>query len=1313
MDVQILGALRVLDGGRELVLGGPRQQLVLAVLVQRAGSAVATAMLVDGVWGAHPPSTARKTAQVYVSRLRQELGGQRLGSTSGGYVLAVADEEIDARRFERLADRGRGRLASDPRGARDLLEEALGLWRGMPWGELGEEPALRLDVVRLSEQRLVALEDRIEADLALGRARAIVGELEGLVAGRPLREGLRGHLMLALHQSGQSARALEVYEEGRRVLGEELGADPSPFLQDLHRQILRQDPGLLAQARPGPVQVAASVANPFRGLEPFRRQDAAVFHGREELVDEIIARLGDHRLVAVVGPSGSGKSSVVRAGVVPALDTEEADWQVATFVPGADPFAALVRALSVVSNLATDDLAQVMHGDVLDVLRAVLATRHPGRLLLVVDQFEELFLVADDQVRERFVAGLVEVVDDPSSDVAVLVTVRADFLHRPLADPALGGRLRTGLVTVPPLTAAGVEQACTGPAATVGVTVEPELVAELVAAVTNQPGGLPLFQYALTQVFDERTGKVLTKAALDGMGGMQGILARRADDVHEGLDAAQQTLARQVFLRLVILGDGAEDTRRRVTRRELGRLPAGRQAVDLVLERFGRARLLTLDRDDATGEATVEVAHEALLQAWPRLRRWIDEARDDLRLHRGLSTAAADWEAADRHPDFLLTGTRLDQYDDWEPTSQVATTSDEDRFLQASRTHRDDLARQEGERREYERALEQRSVRRLRGLVGVLLIALVVGAGLTAAALSQRRTALEAQVEAQQGQAAAVLARERARASELAATAVANRYRDPDLAINLAQHAAQIMVTVGEPVPVDVTAALHWTLQAAGATYPVRTAPVAVLESPDGPRGVFDVGPAVLVEMAAATTARGLRPGECAEYLDTTGCPTINPVAMTAAVWEPLPPPEDPSQPLAGTSVRVVSQDQDESGAAPGIDAVQAATGIRLEYDYERFFWDVARETGSIIEPGIDLGNLPQPAAVVELGRKGLLMDLSEWFEVAQLQRDLTEDLVSLATTTDQTGDAGTNAAHVWGIPADIVDKSLVWYPTPEFVEAGYEVPATWSEFETLVDRIQADGHTPWCHGEEDGDWSGWPGTDWIEEILLQTEGPATYDAWVNGDLAFSDPPVRRAFERFDRLVLAPGRLLQGREAAVRRWYADARLGVVNDPPSCWLLHEHSWAYTADQWGPTVGAFPVPSVGPGDDQRVLVGGMYFVARSDRPEVRAALGYITGPKWSEARLGEADVIHLSAHRDVDPTIYPDPARPVAEALRDAVAEGDGVRFDGSDLMPLPVQDEFLAGIVDFVGDGPDTLDDVLASIDAARASHVDGDDGEGD
>lgn len=1280
----MLGTLRVLDGDRDVALGGPRQQLVLAVLIQAAGSTVATSTLVDSVWGSQPPSSARKTAQVYVSRLRHELGGDRLAGANGGYRLALGPDDVDAWRFEGLAQRARERLASDPRGARQQLEDALGLWRGMPWGELGEHDALQPDVVRLTEQRLLALEDRIEADLELGRARAVVGELEGLVAGRPLREGLRAHLMLALHRSGQSARALEVYDEGRRILGEELGADPSPMLQELHAQILRQDPRLAPDDQAGPaVSVSlAEVANPYRGLEPFRRRDAAVFFGRNALVHTVRDRLVNDRLVAVVGPSGSGKSSVVRAGVLPALDGEGSGWQVATFVPGADPFAGLAGALGRIAAVRNDQLDEVLHGDTLDVLRLVLAARPDGRLLVVLDQFEELFLVTPDALRERFVEGLIEALDDPSSDVSVLVTLRADFLHQPLAHPAFGGRLQAGLVTVPPLTAAGVEQACTGPAAAAGVRVEPELVAELVAAVTHQPGGLPLFQYALTQLFDERAGDVLTKAALDGMGGMRGILARRAEDVHDGLDESQRALARQVFLRLVVLGEGAQDTRRRVSRRELGRLPAGRQAVDLVLERFGRARLLTLDRDDTTGEATVEVAHEALLHAWPRLRGWIDEARDDLRLHHVLSAAALEWHGAERHADFLLTGTRLAQFDEWEPASQVVTTSDEDVFLTASRERHKVLVRKEEERRVHEQELEARSIHRLRQLVGVLIVALVVGAGLTATAMAQRRAAVDLQVEAQ-------VAAQLARARELSAVAVANRQRDPDLAVNLAWHAVHILALADQEIPTDVVASVHWSLQAAGARYPVRDGRVAVLDGPDGPRGVFDVSPEVLMGMGEAVVARELTAQECAEYLGTTTCPEVNGDVVANASWQDLDPPVDDSRPLAGTTVRLVASGLQEFDAVSAIAALRAETGIQIEVDNEPLFWEDLRATGTPISPGLDVGTLSQPAAVLEFGKQGALVDLSAWIPTADLHRDLTAHLVGLGSSSD---------GQVWGLPFTVNNKSLVWYPIPEFVEAGYEVPTTWTELEVLVDRIEADGRVPWCHGEEDGDASGWPGTDWIEDILLQTEGQATYDAWVSGELPFSSPPVRRAFEQFDELVLAPGRVHRGREAVAELWHVDAKEGLLTSPASCMLFHKPSFVFTSAHWGTEVDAFPLPTTR-ADGARAVVGGAYLVALNDRPEVRAMVELMVGPAWAEAQASEQ---YLSVHRNIDTSIYPEYARVVANSLRGAVADGDGVRFDGSDLMPAQVNEAFWAGMVRFVGQGPDNLNEVLADIDAAWA-----------
>ncbi len=183
----------------------------------------------------------------------------------------------------------------------------------------------------------------------------------------------------------------------------------------------------------------------------------------------------------------------------------------------------------------------------------------------------------------------------------------------------------------------------------------------------------------------------------------------------------------------------------------------------------------------------------------------------------------------------------------------------------------------------------------------------------------------------------------------------------------------------------------------------------------------------------------------------------------------------------------------------------------------------------------------------------------------------------------------------------------------------------------------------------------GGPGTDWIEDILLQTEGPDTYDAWVAGDIAFSDPVVRRAFERFDELVLAPGRVWLGRERAAGLWHWDAREGLLDDPPSCWLFHKPSFGFTFEEWASEVAPFPTPPVDDGASRRTEVGGGYYVALGDRPEVRAALEFIVGPGWAEAQTNDN---YLAPHREVDTSLYPDHVQP--RGRRDPQRRGERPR-----------------------------------------------------
>ena len=240
MEFRTLGPLEVLAEGRPVALGGAKQRALLAVLLLHANEVVSRDRLIDELWGASPPDTARAALQVYVSQLRKALGRDLILTQPPGYLIRVSDGELDLHRFELLVTAAR---AEEPVQAARLLREGLALWRGAPLAELSDSFALH-ERARLEEQRLAALEQRIEADLALGRHTELVPELEGLVREHPLRERVRGQLMLALYRCGRQADALEVYRSGRRLLDEELGLKPDDELQRLEKAILNHDPSL-------------------------------------------------------------------------------------------------------------------------------------------------------------------------------------------------------------------------------------------------------------------------------------------------------------------------------------------------------------------------------------------------------------------------------------------------------------------------------------------------------------------------------------------------------------------------------------------------------------------------------------------------------------------------------------------------------------------------------------------------------------------------------------------------------------------------------------------------------------------------------------------------------------------------------------------------------------------------------------------------------------------------------------------------------------------------------------------------------------
>jgi DNA-binding SARP family transcriptional activator len=327
MDVRILGPLEVHGAGGLLTLGGTQQRAVLAMLVLHLDEVVFTEFLVDGLWGDRPPATAVNIVQVYVSRLRKALqAGQEPGwagtavlrRRGPGYVLELDPEQLDLHRFERLAREGARELRSAPAQAASTLREALDLWRGQPLAEFADEPFAQAEIPRLEQQRLTALEARLEADLALGRHVEAVGELQALVARLPLHEGLQGLLMLSLYRSGRQAESLAVYQRMRRRLADELGVDPGGPLKQLHQRILRADPTLTPTATATATATAGGPSAPEEGRVP-RQLPAPVRHftGRtaelaalDALLVEATAAGAPVVISAIAGTAGTGKTTL-------------------------------------------------------------------------------------------------------------------------------------------------------------------------------------------------------------------------------------------------------------------------------------------------------------------------------------------------------------------------------------------------------------------------------------------------------------------------------------------------------------------------------------------------------------------------------------------------------------------------------------------------------------------------------------------------------------------------------------------------------------------------------------------------------------------------------------------------------------------------------------------------------------------------------------------------------------------------------------------------------------------------------------------
>jgi WD40 repeat protein len=596
---------------------------------------------------------------------------------------------------------------------------------------------------------------------------------------------------------------------------------------------------------------------PYRGLEPFYERHAEFFFGREALTQRLVETLRppddsttrESRFLAVLGPSGSGKSSVVRAGLVPWLRKGalpgSGHWPILTLTPGERPLEALAAAVAPLIGRESDRLTTLRRLEKelaareltlhLVVVRLALKRAAPARrLMLVVDQFEELFtLCRDKDQRAAFVNNLLYASTVAGGQTIVVLALRTDFYDRSALYPGLGDNLAVQQVLIGPMGERELRQAIEEPARRVGLQFEKTLVNRILEHMAEEPGSLPLMQHALLELWNRREDTPLTMDAYREIGGIGKALAQRAESIYAELKEAEQAHVRRILMRLAQLGEGTEDTRHRARMSELLLDPEQAPVVETVLKQLADAHLITIDRDPASGEQLVDVVHEALIKGWPRLRDWLHEDHATLQVHRRLAEAAQEWERNERTESYLYRGVRLAEAQEWAKRHSADLPPLLGEFLVASLSfqEREQAEEEAAQQRELEaaqglaeeaevlhevkeeevegaqqRAIDlARSVRRLRFLAVALTVALA--AAIITGLWSWRQAGIVAQQQNAAEQQSLVALSQR-----LATHGLQALERDPELGLLLATEAVSVTYQVDGTYTVEADSALRQAL---------------------------------------------------------------------------------------------------------------------------------------------------------------------------------------------------------------------------------------------------------------------------------------------------------------------------------------------------------------------------------------------------------------------------------------------------------------------------------------------------------------------
>lgn len=509
--------------------------------------------------------------------------------------------------------------------------------------------------------------------------------------------------------------------------------------EDRYEEAFRE----LLQALPGGRAIGTydvfdpeTIPNPFKGLEAFQQRDASFFFGRDDLIQKAITRLKKVGFLSVVGASGSGKSSLVRAGVIPALRKGalkgSANSPYLIMMPGDKPLEAMASRLSPLFPEGIDVTAEMLEKDPQALIPLINESLmdDEAQIYLIIDQFEEIFTRAPEGQRVRFLGLLTQFATEAAFRIRVILTMRSDFFGNLSSYPQIIPYFEQDhLLIVGKMTTANLLRAMTDPAKAVGLKYEAGLVDQILEDLGDEPGSLPLLQYCLQELFKRRDKIYLTRKAYEDIGGVKRALAQHAEAIYSSLSESQQELTRRVMLRLVEVSEGGEPTRRKVSREEIQFKDIKPEAIDAIIERLtaNDARLLVANREIANKERPItwlQVGHEALIREWDRFKSWVSASMENLIYESELRKLAADWKNNSLDSAYLLRGRRLIRAELW-LEGNIETTDQERTFIEASLKSNEANLKAERERAERELDLQKRATRQLRWIAASLVVFLI------------------------------------------------------------------------------------------------------------------------------------------------------------------------------------------------------------------------------------------------------------------------------------------------------------------------------------------------------------------------------------------------------------------------------------------------------------------------------------------------------------------------------------------------------------------------------------------------------------